>query len=64
VDAKKGANDPVLTVMQAELSRASTELGKTDQAPYYLSYTVYDQDYVVLVGAYGSLLTDAAAKRT
>ena len=63
VDAKKVASDPVLRVMQAELSRANSELGKTDQAPYYLSYTVYDQDYVVLVGAYGSLLTDAAAKR-
>jgi TldD protein len=63
VDAKKVASDPVLRVMQAELSRATSELGKTDQGPYYLSYTVYDQDYVVLVGAYGSLLTDAAAKR-
>jgi len=63
VDTKKMAADPVLKVMQVELARASTELGKTDQAPYYLSYTVYDQDYVVLVGAYGSLLTDAAAKR-
>jgi TldD protein len=63
VDAKKLASDPVLKVMQTELSRANTELGKTDQAPYYLSYTVYDQDFVVLVGAYGSLLTDAAARR-
>ncbi len=63
VDAKKIAADPVLKVMQTELSRADKELGKTDQAPYYLSYTVYDQDFVVLVGAYGSLLTDAAAKR-
>ena len=62
VDAKKMASDPVLKVMQTELSRANRELGKTDQAPYYLSYTVYDQDFVVLVGAYGSLLTDAAAK--
>jgi TldD protein len=63
VDAKKVASDPVLKVMQTELSRADKELGKTDQAPYYLSYTVYDQDFVVLVGAYGSLLTNAAAKR-
>ncbi|HEY8715775.1 MAG TPA: hypothetical protein VIM00_10360, partial [Candidatus Acidoferrum sp.] len=63
VDPKKSPNDAILKVMQAELSRADTELGKTDQAPYYLSYTVYDQDFVVLVGAYGSLLTDAAAKR-
>jgi TldD protein len=63
VEAKKTPNDPVLNVMKTELARANTELGKTDQAPYYLSYTVYDQDFVVLVGAYGSLLTDAAAKR-
>jgi predicted Zn-dependent protease len=52
-----------MKVMQAELARASSELGKTDSAPYYMSYTVYDQDLVVLVGAYGSLLTDASLER-
>ncbi len=56
-------SDPVLQAMQAELARATTDLGKTEQAPYFLSYTVYDQDFVVLVGAYGSLLTSAAAQR-
>src|SRR6267143_3586673 len=55
------ANDPVLKAMQNEIARATAELGKTEQPPYYLSYTVYDQDFVVLVGAYGSLLTDTAA---
>jgi TldD protein len=55
--------DSVLSTMQSELARATAELGKTDQPPYYLSYTVYDQDLVVLVGAYGSLLTDASATR-
>ncbi len=55
--------DPVLKAMQAELARATTELGKAEQPPYYLSYTVYDQEYVVLVGAYGSLLTDTAGQR-
>jgi len=49
-------NDLVLRAMQMELARASSELGKTEQPPYYLSYTVYDQDFVVLAGAYGSLL--------
>jgi predicted Zn-dependent protease len=49
--------------MQNELSRATTELSKSDQPPYYLSYTVYDQDFVVLAGAYGSLLSDTAAER-
>src|ERR1700674_3267687 len=55
--------DPILKVMQSELSRATSSLSKTDPAPYFLSYTVNDQDIVVLVGAYGSLLTDAALQR-
>ncbi len=56
-------SDPVLKAMQDEIKRASAELGKTEQPPYYLSYTVYDQDFVVLVGAYGSLLTNAGVQR-
>src|SRR5437867_10671145 len=56
-------NDPVLKAMQTELSRAVAELGKTEQPPYYLSYTVYDQDFVVLAGAYGSLLGNTTAQR-
>src|SRR5580704_1375163 len=61
--AAKSVSDPVMRVMQAELARASTDLGKTDSAPYFMSYTVYDQNLVVLVGAYGSLLTDASLER-
>jgi len=61
--AASAASDPVLKAMQNEMARATAELGKAEQAPYYLSYTVYDQDYVVLVGAYGSLLTNSAAQR-
>jgi predicted Zn-dependent protease len=59
----KTNSDPILKVMQGELARATTSLGKSDPAPYYLSYTVNDQKIVVLVGAYGSLLTDAALQR-
>jgi TldD protein len=62
-EADKGAFDVVLATMKSELSRATMELGKADSPPYYLSYTVYDQDFVVLVGAYGSLLTNAALQR-
>jgi len=61
--AAAAAKDPVLKAMQDELARATTELGKTEQPPYYLSYTVYDYDFVVLVGAYGSLLTNSVAQR-
>jgi len=57
------ASDPVLKAMQGELARATTELGKAEQPPYFLSYTVYDQEYVVLVGAYGSLLNNVSAQR-
>jgi TldD protein len=57
------ANDFVLNAMHAELTRANTDLGKLDQPPYYLSYSVYDQDFTILVGAYGSLLQDFAAHR-
>lgn len=56
-------NDPVMKVMQTELARASSDLGKTDSPPYFISYTVHDQNLVVLVGAYGSLLTDASLQR-
>jgi predicted Zn-dependent protease len=56
-------SDPVLKAMQTELARATTDLGKTEQAPYFLSYTVYDQDFVILVGSYGSLLNNVSAQR-
>src|SRR4029077_13667314 len=56
----KGSADPILTVMQTELARATGSLAKSDPAPYFLSYTVNDQSIVFLVGAYGSLLTNAA----
>ncbi len=55
--------DALLQTMKGELTRATKELGKNDPAPYFLSYTVYDQDLVVLVGAFGSLLTNAAVQR-
>lgn len=57
------SGDVLLKTMQAELARASKELAKSDPAPYFLSYTVSDQNVVVLVGAYGSSLTDGAAHR-
>jgi len=50
--------DPVLKAMQNEIARATAELSKAEQPPYYLSYTVYDQDFVVLVGAYGRIRID------
>src|SRR5690348_5328093 len=56
-------SDVLLKTMQAELQRAQTGLAKADPKPYYIGYTVYDQKYVVLAGAYGSLLSDQEASR-
>ena len=55
--------DPVLITMQTELDRAKTDLAKSDPAPYFLSYTVNDQDMIVIAGSFGGLLTDSAVKR-
>ena len=55
--------DPVLATMQKELNRATTDLGKSDPSPYYLSYTVYDQDQIVIAAAYGGLLTNVGNRR-
>jgi len=49
--------------MQTELNRAKTDLAKSDPSPYFLSYTVYDQDQIFIAGAYGALLSDMTTKR-
>src|SRR5215467_9698829 len=54
-EAGGSPHDPVMSVMQAELKRATAALTNSDPAPYYLSYTVYDQNAIVMAGAYGSL---------
>jgi len=61
--ASAAAADPLLATMLTELTRAKTDLAKSDTPPYYLSYTVYDQDQIVIAGAYGGLLTNTAVKR-
>jgi predicted Zn-dependent protease len=57
------APDPVMKTMQGELHRATADLAKTDPAPYYISYTLYDQSQIILAGAYGSLLTNSGTHR-
>jgi TldD protein len=57
------AADPILATMQTELNRAKTDLAKSDPSPYFLNYTVYDQDQVVIAAAYGGLLTNTSNRR-
>jgi predicted Zn-dependent protease len=55
--------DALLATMQTELQRAQTSLGKLDPAPYFLSYSVYDQSIAVAVGGQGSLINSTRARR-
>ncbi len=55
--------DVLLSSMQQELQRAGSELGKLAPAPYYTSYSVYDQDNTVIVGSLGSLLNSTQLHR-
>jgi TldD protein len=56
------SDDVLLSAMQQELQRAHDNLGKLDPAPYFLSYSAYDQDEAFAVGSQGSLLTSARAR--
>lgn len=47
--------------MQRELQRAQTDLGKLDPAPYFLSYSVYDQHVAIVIGSEGSLVNSTQA---
>ncbi|MGC1654553.1 MAG: hypothetical protein WA722_17165, partial [Candidatus Sulfotelmatobacter sp.] len=55
--------DVVLTTMRTELGRAKTDLAKSDPAPYFLSYTVYDQDQILIAAADGGLLSNSTTRR-
>ena len=55
--------DVLLTTMQEELQRAQTNLSKLDPAPYFLSYSVYDQSMAVAVGSEGSLVSSTRVRR-
>jgi TldD protein len=61
--ASVAPTDTILATMQTELNRANTDLGKSDPAPYFLSYTVYDQDQILIAAAYGGLLQNSTARR-
>ena len=55
--------DALLQIMKSELDRAKKDLAKSDPAPYFLSYTIYDQDQLLIAASYGGLLTDTAERK-
>ncbi|HTQ97114.1 MAG TPA: hypothetical protein VMH89_09915, partial [Candidatus Acidoferrum sp.] len=61
--APSATPDTVLTTMKTELNRAKLDLAKSDPAPYFLSYTVYDQDQILIAAAYGGILSNSTTRR-
>jgi TldD protein len=50
----------LLATMQAELDRAKSSLQKSDPAPYFISYEVYDQHTLMVAGTYGTIVSSNA----
>ncbi len=61
--APSATPDVVLKTMRTELNRAKADLAKSDPAPYFLSYTVYDQDQILIAAAYGGILSNSTSRR-
>jgi predicted Zn-dependent protease len=61
--ATPAKDDVVLSSMEKELKRAHGELGKLAPAPYFMSYTVYDQQVVLALGMNGSLITSSTTRK-
>jgi TldD protein len=66
--AEKGAPagkgpDALHSAMQQEIQRATAQLAKSDPPPYFLSYSVYDQEAAIFVAAYGGLLQSFGGHR-
>ena len=61
--AGEKSGDVLLSTMQRELQRAHSKLGQLDPAPYFTSYSVYDQEGTVVVGGLGSLLNSTQFHR-
>jgi TldD protein len=55
--------DVLLQAMQQELHRAFTALSKSDPAPYFLSYSAFDQDMASVVASSGGLLASVHFRR-
>src|SRR5260370_247404 len=60
VDAK---SDALLSTMKQELQRAQASLGKLDPAPYFLSYSLYDQSFSTAIGSQGALINSTHLSR-
>ncbi len=58
---RENSPDPLSKAMEKELQRAKSDLAKSDPAPYFISYSVYDQENIGIAGSLGSILTSSHA---
>jgi TldD protein len=58
-----GRSDILLSVMQAELERATASLSKANPAPYSVSYTVADTNSYSMIATNGSLILSTDSHR-
>jgi TldD protein len=56
-------SEMLLGTMQQELTRAQTSLAKSDPAPYYISYAVFDHENVSINASEGSLMSSVSSKQ-
>jgi TldD protein len=56
-------NDVLLSTMQQELKRAQGELGRLDPAPYFMSFSVYDQTLSLTAASEGSLISSTRQRK-
>jgi predicted Zn-dependent protease len=61
--AEPAKEDLLLKTMQQELTRAQKELRKLDPAPYYIGYSVHDENAETVVGSLGSVITSGHFRR-
>src|SRR5438270_47639 len=55
--------DVLMDVIQSELARATTELSKADNPPYFISYAVHDSQEKVIAASNGAILTSVDVHR-
>src|SRR5438270_3830359 len=55
--------DVLMDVIQSELARATTELAKADNPPYFISYAVHDSQEKVIAASNGAILTSIDVHR-
>src|SRR3954464_12418943 len=62
-NASAPGSDVVMDVLQAELTRATTELAKADNPPYFISYAVHDSQERVIAASNGAIITSLDVHR-